>query len=269
MPIDWLATRWAPAPVKLHIHIGSPLYQRGIHATFFDNSVNLERERATWPEYAGKLVLLRKGTDIDALDAQPALSRATLGLPPKAVLIGVLSNHLDKRLSPGYLDVIASVLAAEPETAFVAIGGRELPPQAVSHFKAAGLLHRAHHIPSQRQVGAALKLLDIYASEFPIGGSQSVMEAMACGLPVVAMRHGAAHAECVASDIVGPPVAIESNDPDAYRNLLLRWIRDPVARRDAGENLRKRAQTHFSIHDYVNQVCTFGAGLLAEKERQP
>lgn len=263
MPIDWLACRWAPAPVKLHIHIGAPLYQQGISATFFDNTVNLERERVTWPAYAGRQVLLRQGTDLGIIDAQPAANRADFGIPPNVVLIGVLSNHLDKRLSPAYLDLIKSVLADEPKTDFVAIGGRDLPGHAAAYFKAAGLIHRVHHIPSQRQAGSTLKLLDIYASEFPVGGSQSVVEAMVCGLPVVAMRHGDTHVECAASDIVGPPIAIESNDPGAYRNLLMHWIRDPAARRAAGRDLRRRAEAHFSIHDYVRRVCAFGAEQLA------
>ncbi len=265
MPIDWLAVRLAPAPVKLHIHIGAPNYMAGMDATIFDNEINLERERPNWPAYAGRLELIRQGTDIAAIDAQPAARRADYELPPDAVLVGVLSNHLDRRLSPEYLRVMAETLQACPEAWFVPIGQTRLPPRVGEYFERAGVGARVRHIPVQRHPAGVLKMLDIYANEFPVGGSQAVVEAMVCARPVVALRSGPTHVESAGADIVGAPFALDSNNPRDYAERLLWWVRDPVAREDVGAALRRRAEAHYSIADYVRRIGDYGAEILARK----
>lgn len=265
MPIDWLASRLAPVPAKIHIHIGVPTCQPGLDVTLYDNAVNMEREKACWPPNAGEIRFLRQGTDIDLLDALEPSKRSDFNLPEQAVLIGVLSNHLDKRLSPEYLDVIAEVLQRHSSAWFVPIGGKGLPAAAHEHFENYGVLDRARAIPLQRAPGSVLKMLDIYANEFPVGGSQAVVEAMACGLPVVAMRSSATHVGSTGADIVGPQFAVQNPDIALYSRLLERWVLDPAARKQAGAALKLRAEQEFSIRDYVRKVAELGAELVGNK----
>lgn len=262
MAVDWLATRLSPCPVKLQVHIGLSAYQRGIDATLFDNAVNMEREAATWPAWAGRQMLVRRGTDLEALDAQRPLPRESLGLPEGAVLIGVLSNHLARRMSPVFLETIGDVLQAVPDAWFVPIGSRQLPNAIWEPLRRRGVADRVRLIDPVRRAGVLLKMLDLYANEFPTGGSQSVIEAMACGLPVVALRAGSTHHESVGADIVGAPYAIAANDPAAYRDRLVAWAADPSARREAGRAMRQRAEREFSVRDYVRRVGELAVSLL-------
>ncbi|MBN1670112.1 MAG: glycosyltransferase [Kiritimatiellae bacterium] len=259
MPIDWLATRLAPAPAKLQIHIGLSAYQRGIQATLFDNAVNMAREAAAWPEWAGRQVLVRRGTDIAALDACTPAARAAFGIPADAVLIGTLSNSLDARLSPAFCETMAGVLAAGPRAWYAAGGVVSAPDTLKARFARRGVADRVVFAGQQREPGTFLKMLDIYANEFPTGGSQSVVEAMACGLPVAAMRCADTHAESVGADIVGEPPAIPAFDPRRYRALLETWLRDAAARKAAGRRLRERAEREFSVRTFVRRVCELGA----------
>lgn len=265
IPLDWLVTRLASVPAKLHIHIGTSIYQRELDVTLFDNAINMKREAATWPAYAGRQTLLRRGPDIDAFDAVAPMDRNSAGIPENAILIGTMSNHLAERLSPAYLNVMKDVLQAEPDAWLAAIGGR-VPAHVVDCFKKAGVSGRVRYLPQQTQPAAALKMLDIYVNEFPAGGSQSVVEAMVCGRPVVAMRCGNTHHESVGADIVGPPSAIETYDLLAFRDLILAWIRNPIQRRQVGAALRQRAEREFSIKDYVRKVCDLGAAIVSEKQ---
>lgn len=262
-PIDWLAARLAHVPVKAAIHIGSSLFNSGIHATFYDNPANMERESQVWSEAYGARIYQPLGVDIDDLDKQKPIERAQLGLPEDAVIIGTLSNHLDKRLSEPFLELMANVLASHPKTWFVAFGQRPTDDKLPA-FKARGVAGRVMFPGPQLASGSALKLLDIYASEFPVGGCVSVLEAMSCGAPVVAMRAGDAHAESAAAEVVGPPYAIPSPDTSAYARLLTNWIENPEARRQAGRHMRAVALQKYHMRDYVAKTLAHCRALIPQ-----
>ncbi|MDD2236500.1 MAG: hypothetical protein PHG65_04755, partial [Kiritimatiellae bacterium] len=103
-PIDWIAAYAAAVPVKAGIHIGSSYYGAGLDCMFVDNPENLERE-SNWDASDGERIVLPKGVDFDVIDGQPPVSRSRLGIPEDAILVGTLSNHLDKRLSSEYLEL--------------------------------------------------------------------------------------------------------------------------------------------------------------------
>ena len=268
MPIDWFACRWAEVPTKLQLHIGVPAYQSGIDLTLFDNKVNLQREASTWPDYAGGIRLMRRGTDLSRLEQQVPISRRSLGLPDDAVVLGVLSNHLEVRASDAYLGLIHKLLQNHANLWFLAIGTRERDRRLRTFFSERGGLDRVRLIPPQRAVGSYLKALDIYANEFPAGGSQAVVEAMACGLPVAALCAGRTHHESVGADIVGSRYAIPLYDTEAYGQLIEDWIVNPEMRQAAALYSRQRAYEQFSIKRYVQDVCELGAELCACRTRR-
>ncbi|MBI3987158.1 MAG: hypothetical protein HY343_09570 [Lentisphaerae bacterium] len=263
-PVDWLVARWARVPVKLAIHNGSSMMVPGMDVTFFDNPVNIERENDVWPADAGARQVLCKGTDIEELNRQPAWPRARFGIPPDAVIIGVLSNHLDKRLTEPYMNVIAGVLEANPSAWFLALGSETIR-EKLEFFMLRGVGARVRFGGPQPAPGAGLKVLDMYANEFPVGGSQSVIEAMACGVPVAALTWSRAHAESVGAGLVGDEFAVPERDTDRYAALLTRWVRDADARRAAGRAAKQRAEQRFSAPPYVAAVLDKAEALFLEK----
>ncbi|MBN1674831.1 MAG: hypothetical protein JXR37_27555 [Kiritimatiellae bacterium] len=263
-PIDWLAARLSPVPVKAAVHIGSSLFVPGLDVTFFDNPANVEREKDCWPKDGGARRVLRTGTDIAELQGQKPLHRGPFGVPDDAVVIGVLSNHLDRRLSKEYMCVIGDVLRENPAAWFLAFGAGPLP-EKLQFFEAAGVADRVRFGGEQLLAGSALKALDIYANEFPVGGSQSVVEAIACGLPVAALRWSDAHPECAGAEIVGAACAVPGPDTAAYTALLNRWVRDADARRAAGRALAERARTLYSVEQYVHELLAQTAEIHARK----
>jgi glycosyltransferase involved in cell wall biosynthesis len=273
-PIDWLAARWTHVPVKMCIQTGCSLFVPGMHATFFDSAMDLERERAWWSNGEGERILLPKGADLEDLHSQKPFSRARFTIPNDAVIIGTLSNHLDRRLSVPFMDVIAGVLQAHPDAWFLAFGADPLPVP-MAYFRSRGVAERVRFGGKQSQAGSALKVLDIYANEFPVGGSQSVMEAMACGVPVVALRWSNAHAESVGAELAGEEFGIHSKDLQAYTNRLNEWVRQSDTRRNAGLAARRRAANHFSAQAYVRRLLDvaerFGGAELSggSENREP
>ena len=250
-PIDWLVARGSPVPVKAGIHIGSSPFNTGFDLYFFDNPVNIERENGYWTDAMGKRALLTSGVDIEQLRSAPVLPRSELNIPPDAVLIGTISNHLGERLSIAFCELLIRVLQKNPLAFYLGIG---TPPdeERMRLFRDGGVTERIRFPGPVRAASAVVKMLDIYANEFPVGGSESVKEAIACGIPTVALTWSNAHAESAGAIITGPEFAIPSRDPTAYEQRLNHWITDADARRAAGAQLARRAEEHYSIRRYVS-----------------
>lgn len=263
-PIDWLACRLASVPVKCAIHNGTSMMVPGMSAVFVDNPENIEREGDMWLPDAGERIVLAKGTDIEETDRQQPLSRAEFGIPGNAVAIGTLSNHLQTRMSEPYMRAIAEILRAHPIAHFMALGSETLP-EKTAFFKTLGVAERVHFCGKQTNPAAALKMLDIYAGEFPAGGSQSVIEALACGLPVAAVWWSKAHHESVSARVVGEEYAIPNRDVNAYCRLISSWIKDAALREKAGRAMRERAERLYSASAYVTTLMDTAGKLLLSK----
>lgn len=264
-PIDWLTIRLARLPFKAAIHVGCSLFNPGLDVTFFDNPANIERENAFWPESAGARIALPAGADVAALDAQPRLDRERFGIPVEAVIVGTMSNHLDKRMSEPYMSAVAGALKACPQAWFLAFGA-DAQAEKLEFFGANGVADRVRFGGKQIASGSALKVLDIYANEFPVGGSQSVIEAMACGVPVAALRWSDAHAESSGANAVGPPYAVQGPDIEAYAALLQKWIANPAARAEAGAAMRRRAEQVYDSRVYVAALLDRCAHICGSRD---
>ena len=252
-PVDWLVARWSDVAVKAGIHIGSSPFNCGFDCYYFDNPANIEREQAYWDESMGEQIVLSGGVDIEALRNSPILSRLEIGIPQDAVLLGSISNHLGARMSEAYCGVLIRLMQRFPQVYYLGVG---VPPGegVLNWFRDGGVADRVRFPGPVSLTGAVLKMLDIYVNEFPVGGSESVKEAIACGVPVAAIRWSNAHAECAGAEIVGPKWAVASADPAAYEALLAEWITNDDERHNAGYELARRAEEHYSFSRYSAEL---------------
>jgi glycosyltransferase involved in cell wall biosynthesis len=84
----------------------------------------------------------------------------------------------------------------------------------------------------------------VFLNEYPEGGATSVVEAVGCGVPVVAMRAGERHAEAIGAYLVGPD-AVRTPDRGAYWALVESWVTRPLTRSLSGQAQRLRAMELF------------------------
>jgi glycosyltransferase involved in cell wall biosynthesis len=171
------------------------------------------------------------------LDTASGLSPA----PPGTIRIGLVATFARWKGHEVFLDAAARVAAAEP-CRFYVIGGPIYHSQGSQysleelrrHAKALGLVGRLGFTGYLADSAAALRALDVvvHASTRPEPFGRVIVEGMACGRAVVAIREGGA-AELFEDGVnaLGCP----PRDPHALARTLNGLIADPTLRRRLGD----------------------------------
>ncbi|MEQ1800516.1 MAG: TIGR03088 family PEP-CTERM/XrtA system glycosyltransferase [Gammaproteobacteria bacterium] len=118
-------------------------------------------------------------------------------------------------------------------------------PALESAIDAEGLRSRATITGWNDDVPAALRDIDVFVlPSLNEGISNTILEAMATGLPVIATAVGGSP-ELVAENETG--FLIPANDPAALADRLLRYLQSPALLQAHGRAARGRAEREFSI----------------------
>ena len=111
-------------------------------------------------------------------------ARAKIGLPVGARVVGTV-GRIDFQKAPS--DMLAAFGELAPDVHFVWVGGGPLHSELARKVAAAGLAERFHLLGERRDVAELLPGFDVFAmSSLYEGIPCSVVEAMECGIPVVA-----------------------------------------------------------------------------------
>lgn len=120
-----------------------------------------------------------------------ARARERLGIPPRAFVIGHVGRLAPEKNLPYLADAIAPLVAATPGARFLVVGAGPSEEELAARFVRAGAAHRLVRAGTLtgRPLHDAYRAMDVF-----VFSSQSetqgmvVTEAMAAGLPVVALR---------------------------------------------------------------------------------
>jgi len=96
------------------------------------------------------------------------------------------------------------------------------------------------------------------------GISNTILEAMACGLPVIATRVGG-NVELVIEGETG--LLVPAGDSAALADALARYVEDGRMLRQHGQAARKRAEAEFSIDGMVARYAQLYESLLSAAGR--
>jgi sugar transferase (PEP-CTERM/EpsH1 system associated) len=124
-----------------------------------------------------------------------------------------------------------------------------------------GCLSRASLVGASDDVPALLRSMDVYALSSRVEGiSNTILEAMATGLPVVATRVGG-NEELVEEGVTG--TLVPPRDPEALAAALARYVEDEKLRREQGGAGRRRAEKEFGLDRMVERYVEVYDSLLA------
>jgi sugar transferase (PEP-CTERM/EpsH1 system associated) len=145
----------------------------------------------------------------------------------------------------------------------VMVGDGPLRREALEMLAAADLSHRAWLPGSREDIAALLRGLDVFVLPSRAEGiSNTILEAMASALPVVATRVGG-NAELVTEGESG--TLVPPADPEALADAIERYLEDPDLRQSHGRIGRARVEQVFSIDEMVNKYVQVYDRLLETK----
>jgi glycosyltransferase involved in cell wall biosynthesis len=200
---------------------------------------------------AEKIKVIYNGLDLERLTPKMTDRKticAELGLPGEENIkfITLVANLRHKvKNQPMFLRVAQKVLEKFPNAHFILAGEGELRENLEKLVKELRIAENTHFIGLCRQIPELLSISFAgVLTSFNEGFSNSILEYMAAGLPVVATNVGGA-GEAVIENETG--FLIESDDSEAMANRLIELLENEERARKFGEKGRKVVEEKFSV----------------------
>jgi len=241
-PVLWLARRRGMAARTLFRSGGADFFLGdGIFANAIDHWVSTSRYNAEQIEsrYHRTVSIIHNGVDTDRFHPSVVSNRSDHR--PTIISVGRLVGW------KGLHVVIEAMVHLPQDVQYLVIGeGAEREPlkQLAERLGVAGRVHFVGRIP-HNDLPAWLGRADVFVQ--PSIGEEafgiSVVEAMACGLPVLAARNGGMK-EIVLNDSTGQ--LLPAGDVAAWHTALATLLADHVRRAMLGAASRQRAVDHFT-----------------------
>jgi len=150
--------------------------------------------------------------------------------------------------------------AARDRMRLVMVGDGAMRAEALSMLTASGAAQAAWLAGERDDVPALMASLDCFVLPSRAEGiSNTILEAMACGLPVVATDVGG-NGELVVQGRTGE--LVPAQDHEALAQAILRRFDDRATTRAMGEAGRARAESQFGLNVMVQSYCGLYEDLL-------
>ncbi|MBI5629059.1 MAG: glycosyltransferase [Candidatus Rokubacteria bacterium] len=190
--------------------------------------------------------------EIRALAGRAPLSREALGLPADAQVAGCVARFDQVKGLDILIASLRHLRERYPRLVLVLAGSGEEEPALHERVASAGLTERVRFTGPLADAPRLFPVLDLYVSAsrgegLPLG----LLEAMACGLPVVATRV-TGHVDVVVDGVTGYLTAPE--DPEALARAVGRLLDDLELRRKMGGAGRERVEARFTLEAMVGRL---------------
>jgi len=192
--------------------------------------------------------------------------RIQLGLPADGILVGCYGRIRPSKGTDVFSSAMTEVNKHFPAHALIM--GRAVPKDRdylqhiknnVTKFTLGHMFHFLPEVPVE-QMADWYRVLDLYvAPQRWEGFGLTPIEAMACGIPVIATRVGAFE------QIVTPDTGmlVDPDDPAALAAAICTALTPPYPATDWARNARPHVAEHFSIAREASELITIYRALLA------
>ena len=220
---------------------------------------------------ARQTLFIRNGVDTERFAAASVAAGQASPWGPDDIVIGTVARIQDVKNHRGLVAAFARLRELAPEQRerlrLSIVGDGPLMGALREQVASLGLQDVVWLPGARADVAALLHGFSLFAlPSLAEGTPVSMLEAMACGLPVVASNVGGIP-EVVTDGVEGSLVPVE--DTEALARALASYVRDPALRRQRGEAARARVETAFSMRAMLAEYGKLYDRLCRQKIRQP
>lgn len=250
IPVVWqLLDLRAPMPLR---RLAMPMVLRLADAVTAYGTALAAAHPGT-PRLADRLVPVVPPVDPNAFDSQDRQeARARLGIPAEACTVGTVGIRTPEKAHLDLVKAGAAVRATDRSVVLRVIGGPSPVHTDYEHLVRREANELGLEMPAafdfvdpDGRVPELLPALDVFALPSRAEGMPTaILEAMVCGLPVVATRVGSVP-ELVEDGVTG--ILVPAGDPDALARAVRRLVADPELRAAMGAAGRRTALDRFGL----------------------
>ena len=202
---------------------------------------------------ASRIVIVHEGIDIGHVEAAPAANlHADLWLPHNSPIVGNVAALVPHKGQRHLIEAAALVIKRVPDARFVIAGEGELRPALERLIKDHHLEKHVFLVGFRPDILSVHKGFDIFVmSSVTEGLGTSLLDAMACGKPIVATTAGGMP-EVVADGRTG--ILVPPRDHTAMAEALIRLLSDAALRAEMGAAGVARARARFSAERMVQDT---------------
>lgn len=202
---------------------------------------------------AARVVTVHEGIDLGHVEAAPPVDlHAELWLPHQAPVVGNVAALVPHKGQRYLIEAAAIVVRKVPDARFVIVGEGELRPALERQIKEHHLEKHVFLAGFRPDVLSVHKAFDIFVmSSVTEGLGTSLLDAMACGKPIVATTAGGIP-EVVKDGTTG--LLVPPRDHEAMAAALVMLLTDDTARRAMGAAGGARVRGHFSAERMVQDT---------------
>ncbi len=214
---------------------------------------------------AERVCVIPNGVDVDRFRPRPIDNalRRQIGLPDGAPVAGILAALRPEKHHEMFLHVAAQVRREVPAAHFLVIGDGSLRPGLEQLAGELGLREVVHFLGTRSDVPELLALLDVLLlTSHNEANPVSILEALACGKPVVATRVGSVP-ETVLDGQVG--YLVEPGGVDSMAQRVVQLFHNPARAAALGASGRQSVIDGWSLDQMVRGYEDLLERLFADK----
>ncbi len=276
-----IGARLARVPVVIHSEHGRDASDpngtnrrrnraRRVLSLFVDRMVTVSEQLQYWliedvGIAAAKVSVIRNGVDLDRF--RPVQDREALrqryGVRSADFVVGTVGRLDAVKNQASLLEVVNRLAPTHPNIRLL-IAGDGPEKEALQHEAVRrGLNGTARLLGHRDDVPEVLNLLDLFVlPSLGEGMCNTVLEAMAVGLPVVATRVGG-NPELVDDGTTGQ--LVPARDAAALARAIARYAADEQLRRDHGAAGRRRVVEQFTLDRMIERYVALYEGEMGKK----
>lgn len=219
---------------------------------------------------AAKILFIKNGVDTERFAAAAAGNQAS-PWSPEDIVIGTVARVQDVKNHRGLVAAFARLRELVPSLRdrlrLSIVGDGPLMGAVREQVTSLGLQDAVWLPGARADVAALLHGFSLFTlPSLAEGTPVSMLEAMACGLPVVASNVGGIP-EVVTDGVEGS--LVPPQDVEALAQALAAYVRDPALRKQRGAAARARVEAAFSMRAMLAEYGKLYDRLCHRKIRQP